>query len=263
MKKYLIPILSAAMLLTGVVALAETNCDNQPKPAKVCPAGYTMQCIPTGGDHWGCAKQSNGLFIEVSEASSASTGAGSIQGTVKGEAEVSTGTTSSKDWEGFEEDDEKNSNAAESKTEVVTKGGSTVSVPSQAAAKIIVSGWDPEKKEAIEAKVKMQTAKDASLKSVEITQGNVTVVYASRAKLFAIFPITMNINVSSDVEGKVKVKFPWYHFLTTSTYTVAETKLNAIFQHNESNMEFLKTKGSAEAQAQIFVMLSDGLFGLK
>jgi hypothetical protein len=53
----------ALTLLPGAV-LAATNCDSQPKPALDCPTGYSMMCIPTGGDHWGCGKEGAGGGIE-------------------------------------------------------------------------------------------------------------------------------------------------------------------------------------------------------
>lgn len=37
------------------------NCDGQAKPALECPAGYSVQCNPTGGYHWGCAKDSSAV----------------------------------------------------------------------------------------------------------------------------------------------------------------------------------------------------------
>ena len=34
-------------------------CGGQPKPALECPTGYSVQCNPTGGDHWGCVKSAS------------------------------------------------------------------------------------------------------------------------------------------------------------------------------------------------------------
>src|SRR3989344_6587639 len=67
-KKYLFFMLSVVVLMFSIslYVYAETNCDSQAKPALSCPEGYSMMCIPVGGDHWGCGKESNGLIIEVS-----------------------------------------------------------------------------------------------------------------------------------------------------------------------------------------------------
>ena len=54
-----------AGILLFSTANATTNCDSQPKPALDCPTGYSMMCIPVGGDHWGCGKEQNGQIIET------------------------------------------------------------------------------------------------------------------------------------------------------------------------------------------------------
>jgi hypothetical protein len=55
--------IAVALSVPGAV-LAATNCDSQPVPAFSCPTGYSIMCIPTGGDHWGCGKESAGGAIE-------------------------------------------------------------------------------------------------------------------------------------------------------------------------------------------------------
>ncbi len=62
-KLYALIIFSLSFLFFST-AEAITNCDNQAKPAYDCPAGYTMMCIPVGGDHWGCGGQVNGQMVE-------------------------------------------------------------------------------------------------------------------------------------------------------------------------------------------------------
>ncbi|OHA52156.1 MAG: hypothetical protein A3A97_04570 [Candidatus Terrybacteria bacterium RIFCSPLOWO2_01_FULL_40_23] len=57
-------IIFAAGILFFSTAYAITNCDEQAKPAFDCPVGYTMMCIPVGGDHWGCGKEVNGQMVE-------------------------------------------------------------------------------------------------------------------------------------------------------------------------------------------------------
>ncbi len=65
-KGYIFLALSAFIILSPAKgAFAVTNCDSQAKPALDCPTGYTMMCIPVGGDHWGCGKESNGTIIEA------------------------------------------------------------------------------------------------------------------------------------------------------------------------------------------------------
>ena len=54
----------AALLTLPSALFAATDCDSQAKPAFDCPTGYSMMCIPTGGDHWGCGKEGAGGGIE-------------------------------------------------------------------------------------------------------------------------------------------------------------------------------------------------------
>ncbi|KKR77718.1 MAG: hypothetical protein UU22_C0038G0001, partial [Parcubacteria group bacterium GW2011_GWA2_40_8] len=64
MFKLYFTIIFAAGILFFSTADAITNCDEQAKPAFDCPVGYTMMCIPVGGDHWGCGKEVNGQMVE-------------------------------------------------------------------------------------------------------------------------------------------------------------------------------------------------------
>ncbi|MEK7583700.1 MAG: hypothetical protein AAB490_00510, partial [Patescibacteria group bacterium] len=65
--KYTLFLSLVILLGFGSVASARTNCDDQPKPALDCPTGYSMTCIPVGGDHWGCGKEVNGQIVEWSQ----------------------------------------------------------------------------------------------------------------------------------------------------------------------------------------------------
>jgi hypothetical protein len=66
MKKAASRIASILLFLASpVTVLAATNCDSQAKPAFDCPTGYSMMCIPVGGDHWGCGKETAGGIEEV------------------------------------------------------------------------------------------------------------------------------------------------------------------------------------------------------
>jgi len=53
--------------MPSTAVLAVANCDDQAKPALACPEGYTMSCVPVGGDHWACAKLINGQFVMTSD----------------------------------------------------------------------------------------------------------------------------------------------------------------------------------------------------
>ena len=65
-------VFNAMALVFPAALLAQTNCDNQAKPAIDCPTGYSMMCIPVGGDHWGCGKEDpNGSVVEAPPTQSA------------------------------------------------------------------------------------------------------------------------------------------------------------------------------------------------
>src|SRR3989344_489099 len=87
-KKYFISLVVSGALMAASSALAYTNCDSQAKPALDCPSGYTIMCIPVGGDHWGCGKESNGMIIEASGSASSSAGIMGVEGTVQTQLEV-------------------------------------------------------------------------------------------------------------------------------------------------------------------------------
>ncbi len=126
-------------------------------------------------------------------------------------------------------------------------------------AKVIVKGWNPETKKSIEGRIATQVQADADIKEVEIAEDTVRFVYATPARLLGFIPITMNLTVTSDTEGRVKVNFPWYRMFTKTEFKNASNALNAVYQHNQTNLEFLKTKTGADVQVEIFLQLSKAM----
>lgn len=49
--------LAVAMLIAPIGVFAATNCDSLAKPAYSCPDGYVLMCFSSGGDHWGCGRE--------------------------------------------------------------------------------------------------------------------------------------------------------------------------------------------------------------
>jgi len=65
-KTYIATAISFLWLLSPGLTLAATNCDSMAKPAFGCPTGFSMVCIPTGGDHWGCSQAAvDGGIVEA------------------------------------------------------------------------------------------------------------------------------------------------------------------------------------------------------
>ena len=260
-KKYLFLALLSFLLITSPV-FAEETCNNQAKPALSCPTGYSIMCIPIGGWHWGCGKE--GAYSSITE----------VQGTLiepekTEEVKVVEPVESSlidsvKNLEddGIEVETQRVLPTVNKNIDDDNDGSDERVLPTvnkKTTAKVEVRGCDDDEKEEIELEVESEIEGDDAIKSVEITKENVNLKYAAKAKLFGFIPMKMSMDVSSDAEGRVKVKFPWYRFLVQTDYAKSAEVLNYIFQNNETDFEFLKTKGSAEAQIEIFITISNAM----
>ncbi len=290
-KKYLIfPILSrildgkaigtiifvGALMVTGT-ANAITNCDDQSKPAFDCPTGYSMMCIPVGGNHWGCGKPSNGVIVESSGSASVQTSGikSTMQTQVKtsnpnlGEvqktgpvrldstpARISTNMT-------IERQTPKKDFGDRMKSGLDTAGGNLANTKRAVEAKVNVRGWEADKKEEIKGKIKEETDNNPEISSVDLSEDEVNLNYMAPAKFLGFIPTNVNLNVSADSQGRVKVKFPWYRFLLTTDFgnIGQETEVNFkhIYQNNQTNLEFLKTQDSTVRQLGMFQIISNVL----
>ena len=132
-------------------------------------------------------------------------------------------------------------------------------VNKKTTAKVSVMGWDAVKKEQVEAKVQAELEANPEIKSVEVTENKVEINYSAPAKFFGLFPVNFNLNIMADADGKVKVKFPWYRFLLKTEFSNSAGVLNAVFQNNQTNLEFLKAKASEDRQVEIFIQISNSL----
>jgi len=233
-KKYLFYILLGGVLVFAGLASAETNCDNQAKPALSCPEGYSMMCIPAGGDHWGCGKLSGGAIIEVSGGVPAPAETTGVKSTMQTQVRTLQLAPS---------------------LESETKSSETKKTAVQ--AKVIVRGWDAEKKQEIESNVQIALENNKEITSAEITEDTVTIHYLAPAKLFGFWSIKMNLYIFSDKEGRVKVKFPWYRFLVRTDFSNIAEEINGVFQNSEIDLEFLKSEDTAERQVKLFNLLSN------
>ena len=72
MKRFYFYIILISSISFFLSVSARTNCDLQPKPALSCPTGYSVMCISTGGDHWGCGKEDRGQIVEWTPSSDSS-----------------------------------------------------------------------------------------------------------------------------------------------------------------------------------------------
>ena len=226
-------IFTGVLLFSGSVQ-AVTNCDDQAKPAFDCPTGYSMMCIPVGGDHWGCGKESNGIITE-SQASEQTSGVKDTMQTQVRTIQLKPGTES----------------VTESPEKLLLADESIMQ------AKVNVRGWDAEKKQEIEGKIKAEAQLNKNITSTEITEDSVDLNYSAPAKILWLIPIKINLNINSDSNGRVKVKFPWYKFLLKTDFSNIAEEINGVFQNNQSNLEFLKLQDSAQRQTGLFQAISN------
>ncbi|OGZ72905.1 MAG: hypothetical protein A2908_00030 [Candidatus Staskawiczbacteria bacterium RIFCSPLOWO2_01_FULL_38_12b] len=281
-KKYIILGIFAALFLFITPVQAFTYCDDQAKPALDCPTDYSIMCISAGGYHWGCAKESGYGVVEVSSleapllqnetAASVAPDSTSLQKIdatantlntkidLKDAAQdsqrllptVNKSTDDNEDLQRVLPTVNKATNESESSERVLpTVNKRTVE------AKVTVRGWDPDKKEAITQKIKEKALENPQLNSVDISEDVVQMDYLVPAKLFGLIPWNMPMKVSADANVTVKVKFPWYRFLTTTGFAKASNQINEVFQNNQTDLEFLKSKDSNERQLEIFLKISN------
>lgn len=116
--------------------------------------------------------------------------------------------------------------------------------------KVIVRGWDPEKKqeildtaptrpedvtseEGLEGFAARVMIEDERMKSVAFEEEKVVVKYASRGRLFGLIPIgfTQTVEVDSRQEGErprmVKVRLPWFSFLVAEDVSARDIEAAA------------------------------------
>lgn len=144
---------------------------------------------------------------------------------IEGESE-----RSSMDEDGESEDvksDDKKDSAASSKKpkEIVIVGSKIKDTLSDNKAE--VRGWDPEKKEITIKPTEVEEAQDLldfvsakvvsdeNIEKVSIGPEEIKLEYKQPAKLFGFIPMSLTTKVVLSNKDKLKVKFPWYAFLTS------------------------------------------------
>ncbi len=132
-------------------------------------------------------------------------------------------------------------------------------VNKKTTAKITVRGWDAEKKEEIEGKIAAAIENNPQITSTEVAEDSVTVHYSAPAKLFGFIPFNMNIVLQTNAEGHIIAHFPWYKFMATSPFSNVAENMNEIFQHNQTDLEFVKAKGNVDGQVQTLSKVSAAL----
>ena len=122
-----------------------------------------------------------------------------------------------------------------------------------------VRGWDPKKKEEIVGAVaKLATVSteeelevftqalvvnDSNIENVVVAEDRVDIDYKQPAKLFGFIPIKLTVKSSIDTKGEVKVKFPWYSFLSSTN----KKKVEAAKEEVKDKIDSLSEKDEMES----------------
>lgn len=123
--------------------------------------------------------------------------------------------------------------------------------------KVQVRGWDPEKRKEITARIETKLESNPEIQLVDIAEENVDMEYVVFGKFFGFIHHNMKMRIFADAKARVKVKFPWYKFMVKTNFSNAAQTLNEVFQHNQTDLEFLKSQEVLERQIQIFLKISN------
>lgn len=129
-------------------------------------------------------------------------------------------------------------------------------------ARVEVRGWDAEKKENVDNLQKNTEAAvdaDENIENVDISPDGVKLEYKDSAKLFGFIPVAFSHAFTVDGKGNVASGHPWWLiFATTATSTDSfESETIHIFQHNESDLRYIKQPTQIELMGHYFQSLID------
>ncbi len=124
-------------------------------------------------------------------------------------------------------------------------------------AAVTLRGWDPDKKELISGRIKAVTDADENIASAEVDTDKVEVQYRRPAKLLGFIPVVYYHAFTVDGKGNVAQRHPWWLAFAISDADTFGADVDHVFQHNQSNLEFLKMPTDIEKQSQIFSALTN------
>ncbi len=162
-------------------------------------------------------------------------------GDIKGESEVKSienGDESGGIKSGDEEGGATSVSKSKNPKEIVIVGSKVKEVIK--SGDVQVRGWNPEKKEVTidpedikETKdlldfIGATVVSDENIEKVAISPERIELEYAQPAKLFGFIPIDLTARVEMDDENKVKMKFPWYTFLTKNNAKEVKKEIDVL-----------------------------------
>ena len=112
---------------------------------------------------------------------------------------------------------------------------------------------------ALEARAEAIAEQDPNVRSVEVRQDSVTVEYRRPAKLFGFIPVAYRHAFTLDGKGQLSHGRPWWLIFATDDAVDFELGVEAAFQHNQSNLDFLKLQDLMNRQSHALQTLSNVL----
>ncbi len=128
--------------------------------------------------------------------------------------------------------------------------------------RVRVRGWDAEKKglvDNLEANTKSVAEADENIVSAEISPEEIKVSYKRPAKLFGFIPVAYYHAFTVDDKGNVSNGKPWWLIFATNDGVSFGSEVTEVFQHNQSDLVFIKMQTIMEQQMQRFSALSNVL----
>lgn len=129
-------------------------------------------------------------------------------------------------------------------------------------AKVIVRGWDTEKKEEVanmEKNIKATAEADENIASIEIKPEKIEMQYRRPAKLFGFIPVAYYHAFTIDDKGNVAQGHPWWLAFAKDDADSFGSDAKYVFQNNQSDLRFIKMQTAIEQQVQRFNALSNVL----
>lgn len=111
----------------------------------------------------------------------------------------------------------------------------------------------------LELRAKDVAEKDENIRSVEVRQDSVKVVYRRPAKLFGFIPVAYYHAFTLDGKGQLAHGRPWWLIFARSDVQDFEKNVKAAFQNNQSNLDFLKLQDAVQKQSRALEVLSNVL----
>ena len=245
------------------VVLAGTNCDDQAKPALGCPPAYSVMWISAGGDHWGCGKELNGIIVDAPSLEEAQNGPAvsdeaevSVSEEGNGEKEVQRGEEAEfRESEEIGNSDSDGENASEGEIKLedidinidadelrnaVAEGTDQVFGFDPRTKELLFGPADFETPEVLREYAKALSLQDQNIVDIAVNDETVKVSYKQQAKLFWLFPFEITVSVTVYNDGRIDVKFPWWHVFASTNRRAIEGAVEGAFNLNEGGGQKVK-----------------------